>query len=920
MERQNFKLGKNQKYIHSKLLQNIIKESTVPKAVVEELYSELWYETLHGDGQITFKNDIKYTGHLKYGLLESTSETPSTINFPNGLTYTGTMKANQITGKGTYTYPNGSVYTGDVLNGLRHGKGTFTTNNGIVYEGEWEYGLKNGKGKITQGNMVLEGTWEKGVISGPGRITWKNGNVYEGECKDNVISGDGYLIWYNKNEKYTGQWKRNLQNGYGVHIWYEPKGEQKLLRDRYVGEWVNGRRNGYGRFFYSNGSIYEGYWENNQKDGFGIMTYPDKTRYIGNFKEDRTVDNATLIMYLNAKKASDKTNVNNQTTTSSISNATKKGNTSQRRSRLYSLKQGTANLTNTTNINNKDTTQTKDGLSTIKEVDKKTTSNAFDLKQNKENNTTTTTEINSTALKDEKKRETISKSFDEIKLPLDLSDIQEIDPEITKTTLKELDNILLRNLSFITHIYLYASGKESLKEAADLATSIISKSVVSETRSVFKNELNLNKIDQQYQQQEDKINYDQIYNNDLYFCLDLHKLWKLIKEVGLLSANFTLANFDRFYYQNTNNYIEMFYLPNEFKDKNEKKVYDYLYTMIDKCKKDFDNKYKAQIDQFNILVGNANVNNEKENIINIIETENYNIHNGENIIMLRYFYELLIRIAYLKYNHVSNMSLEDKVRALFAYLKYYFKSKRKNMENSLVVVKVLDIKLIKNWDSNLETFITTNKLDLLFLFKTMYYNYINDNAIMEKKHDMTITYRYLYENVLLKTEIIQNYIKDIVSFIGLVTIYHQHQVTINSLNDLRKKEVIMYIEQIMSNEFIFIEFCELVFIVNRKYNVENKIKQEDSFDKVFELLKKCICQPNQGVPTTYRKDYVYPKVKAHLEIEKLMREAYERKMEEERREREMIRYENERMRFAGEDMNVYVEEEDNSKSESFSEY
>ena len=51
-----------------------------------------------------------------------------------------------------------------------------------------------------------------------------------------------------------------------------------------------------------------------------------------------------------------------------------------------------------------------------------------------------------------------------------------------------------------------------------------------------------------------------------------------------------------------------------------------------------------------------------------------------------------------------------------------------------------------------------------------------------------------------------------------------------------------------------------------------------------------------------------------------MREAYERKMEEERREREMIRYENERMRFAGEDMNVYVEEEDNSKSESFSEY
>ena len=69
--RQNFKLKPKEKFISSQLLTNIIKESTISKAVVEEPTSELWYETLNGYGKITFKNNVTYEGYLKYGILNN---------------------------------------------------------------------------------------------------------------------------------------------------------------------------------------------------------------------------------------------------------------------------------------------------------------------------------------------------------------------------------------------------------------------------------------------------------------------------------------------------------------------------------------------------------------------------------------------------------------------------------------------------------------------------------------------------------------------------------------------------------------------------------------------------------------------------------------------------------------------------------
>ena len=60
----NFRLTKNEKYISHDLLSNLVKETDIHKAIVEEMYSELWFETLNGSGTIKFKNNIEYQSKL----------------------------------------------------------------------------------------------------------------------------------------------------------------------------------------------------------------------------------------------------------------------------------------------------------------------------------------------------------------------------------------------------------------------------------------------------------------------------------------------------------------------------------------------------------------------------------------------------------------------------------------------------------------------------------------------------------------------------------------------------------------------------------------------------------------------------------------------------------------------------------------
>ena len=944
--RQNFKLKPKEKFISTQLLTNIIKSSDISKAVVEEPTSELWYETLNGNGTIIFKNNVTYEGFLKYGILNNEDpENPCTISFPDGTKYVGTIINNEITGVGTYTFEDGSTYKGEVLNGLREGKGSYKTLDGIFYEGEWKNGLKHGKGKIIQGNMELEGEWENGILNGKCRIKWKTGNIFDGELINNNMNGNGYMIWFNKNEKYTGMWKNNLQNGYGIHIWYDTKNDNKFFRDRYVGEWKDGKRDGYGKFYYSNGNIYEGQWKNNQKEGFGIFYYQDRSKYIGSFKSDNLIDS------INLKSTAE-------------------------------------------DMNKTKTAYTKD------------------------------------------KKYRINKNIDEIKILISINDLINSEPE-TKKSLKEIDNLILRNLSVITHLYLYGSGKEDFK-TMDIGLSSLGGGNPNETRNYHKQmsrknsrmsidntNNNLKQLDSQVIEKkiEKPIDYDNVYNNDLYFCLDFLHFWKLIRECGLITPEISLAMIDRICYQNPDNIIEMFYIPEELSRKNNIKgekdvIYDYIYKNIQKSKFDFENKYKSQIEKSQVLIYGVNKENEKKQNVdknnkkvekekeknkNVdknnkkVEKEkesekneenkneyehNINYHDEKNVILLRYFYEIIIRIAYIRYSENPNMPLVERVKGLIDELKVFLRARLKsgNNDSSIASILMIDPKL-KNVDTLLDKFISDHYINLNKIFIDLY-EYSCDNEFSYKKYDMTITYGFFYDNIILKSEALSKIFKNKLEYIDIISIYIKDK-KLNSYNlgsaskMYNSYEIMEYLDDLLDYEMIFREFCELIFYISRKYFIFYGINKEEEENTIInnknismsrrneELKKKQNrnrkltrienkeekdvkeskeskeCKENKEIDNykivinyiIQEKDklisgdkytgvdhYTYPVLKAHQTITKLKENEEKRKVEEEMRDKEKQRYTKERDLLKEEDLNVYKEEEEQENtSESFDE-
>jgi hypothetical protein len=96
------KISCKEKFLPYSVLEQIVKESTIPKIPLEEDQSELIMETLHGKGRVVFKNNNIYEGELKYGILDCPD---AKITFDKeGIIYQGQIQNNQINGRGTYTF------------------------------------------------------------------------------------------------------------------------------------------------------------------------------------------------------------------------------------------------------------------------------------------------------------------------------------------------------------------------------------------------------------------------------------------------------------------------------------------------------------------------------------------------------------------------------------------------------------------------------------------------------------------------------------------------------------------------------------------------------------------------------------------------------------------------------------------------
>jgi hypothetical protein len=409
----------------------------------------------------------------------------------------------------------------------------------------------------------------------------------------------------------------------------------------------------------------------------------------------------------------------------------------------------------------------------------------------------------------------------------------------------------------------------------------------------------------------------------------------------------------------------MYYLP-DFLEKNNQnrkdfpKIYDFLFKRIKQSKFSFDSKYKSQIDQNTLLLyGKVNVNNNMDfmNEENMEELDDFNLHEEKNVILLRYFYEIIIRIAYLRFSSESKLPLEKKVKLLIDILKSYFRGKRKtSLDISINASIIIDPKL-RNFDNILESYIHNHHEILKDIF-TELYKYNCDIYKPFRTFDMTITHKFFFEKIIMNTKNISKLFENKMNYIELITIYFREK-KFQTRDNTNFDELFQYIEDVFNYEMIFREFCELLFFISRKYFIyykidteeeDNKgrnIKEEDNVgteendrDKkkkktrkkkksedvdLYMIIIKDIIEAKNLVIQNPRIDpvnkYKYPKLNTHNIIERLHEEERLRKLEEERRAKDKIRYEKEREAFKNEDINIYKESNEEEQSNSdFSDY
>ena len=858
--------------------------------------------------------------------------------FKNKITYEGFMKFGILHNENqeepcTINFPDGTIYTGTVIKNEITGEGKYIFEDGSTYQGSVLNGLRYGFGIFkSQNGIYYEGEWKNGLKNGKGKIIQGNMEL-EGEWINDILNGKCRIKWKSGN-LFDGKLQNNKMNGNGYMVWYNKN-------EKYTGMWKDNLQEGYGiHIWYDSKNEnkyfrdrYVGEWEGGKRNGYGKFYYNNGNIYEGYWKND--IKEGFGILYYN-----------------------------DRTKYIGSFK--------------------NDNIYEENEKKKKE-----DLKKSKN-------------IKD-KKINRINKNIDEIKLNISINDIINSDKE-GNIKLKEIDNLILRNLSVITHLYLYACGKEEIK-TIDIGVSTLGAGSLSESKpnkmprrntrvSAENSNTNIKALDSPIRQQEKKIekviDYDNVYNNDFYFCLDFTHFWKLIRECGLINLDISLAMIDRICFQNPDNNIEMFFIPdilmnNGEPDRSEKEkdiIYNYLYNKIEKSKKDFENKYRKKIQQsYSSIYGE----NKKESDINNTEfkkefIDDFDYHEGKNIILLRYFYEIIIRLAFIKYNN-PEMTIFTKTKKLLDEMKSFLKAKIKtgNADNIQIASILMTDPKLKNLDAVFEKFFSEYNSILHEIFNELYESSC-DNEKLYNPNDKTLTYRFFYDNIISNSEPLLKMFEDKLEYIDIISIY-QKDKKINSYNYnsvskiYNESEIMEYIDSLLDNEMIFFEFCELIFFISRKYfifygtnkdeemntintnnksqstktrrtknfkssrrvinleseekekdNNENKInieikdsKEIDNYKTIIDFILK---EKNKLIKRNKYSginNYNYPVLKTHQMIKKHIEDEIKRKKEEETKEKERQRFTHERKLFKEEDVNVYIEEDGKETSESFDE-
>ena len=408
-------------------------------------------------------------------------------------------------------------------------------------------------------------------------------------------------------------------------------------------------------------------------------------------------------------------------------------------------------------------------------------------------------------------------------------------------------------------------------------------------------------------------------SDDIYFCIQLKDFWYHARENGLFNNEISISDFNRIFTQGKNNEFEAFQVPISLTESQD--IYKFIDNMINQSKKNFINRYKSYLKYYyreEKIPEYMNINQGYNNKNRIIKS----IHEKRKIILPRFFYECLIRLAFLTFQKSNN--IEERNMKLSKKLEYILdiiipaKMKKKTgisgrtsiskLEQSLnVSVNVIDGNKQKIYEfKTIEEFLSLFNKDLEYLFGKLY-EVTHKNINYYYNGDKTIQHLLFYKKVICTSLFLRNIIPDVSSYIEIISNFYKLKLSfIENLKKMKKEKYFDTINNLLLQDFTEYEFNEIIFLIIKKYITDKKKKLTfneiknvlNNFKEIFDGLI---------ISKQLKNKYIYPKLKSHkIKEEQIIEEERERE-EERKRKLERQRYLKERENFGKEDVNVYVE-------------
>ena len=472
-------------------------------------------------------------------------------------------------------------------------------------------------------------------------------------------------------------------------------------------------------------------------------------------------------------------------------------------------------------------------------------------------------------------------------------------------------------------------------------------------------------------------------------CLELKDIWKFFRDYGIIGEDLTIADFDRIFYRGKKNAEEMFLIPEELPRRN---IYKFLELMVRKSEEKFKlvhekyikftekekNMYDKNISRKtlygvnNVSSGKTSIANKaKENVkkgqnkdkddISLYYEEDeenselitFDFHNHHNPVLLRQFYEALIRAAYAKYYN-SDMKLYQKIELLTS--RFSSKTSGKNGDKSLIEksktkkLSRLQSKSLQNSLNNTQNDLNAStiqmpimgpdgniilsleqkqknlehiKIDAFIvkfavlikpLFVKLYYvqnelnNFHKENA---KINEQTLSHRFVFNNVVKKSELISKFYGKREQYCEFITYYFREK----RIFFKTKLEQFKYYESLFDLDMVFYEFCEFIFLICTKYINANKLNDEDkNYIEVINHLNQLIRGTkefkNKIIIKKAKYNYTYPILKSHI-LKKMQEDEIIRINQINLIDRiEKVRYIHERQNLKENDENMNPKEEE----------